>query len=514
MISSQPALTVAFSKPLPRFANSSIFAALVFIRNFWVRITAISAPMILPCIWHRHIEAGDLASHVYNSWLAQLIEKGQAPGLYFSSQSNNVLFDLALWKLGNWFGLPVAEKIAVATCVLIFFWGVFSLIHAVTGRAPWLLSPAVAMLAYGYVFNMGFFNYYLSIGLASIALALLWRALRPERGHSADLFLVGLFLPLTLLAHPLGFLWLVGTVIYKILADRLVRWWRLLVPAAAISVIAILRWYVAHHPQLQADWPAEPFFLLNGADQLALYSGRYVFLAIAAFLVGVVFVAVCLLSRSRESFDWKSLGLAAELYFVSFAVTSLLPQNLRPVPNGAWIGLVVFRLTVISGIFGLCVLGSLPRRKWAFAAFAPVAALFFFFLYQDTARLNRLEANAEALVRNLPPGTRVLNTVFASPESRISFIGHIADRACIGHCLSYGNYEPSSGQFRIRVRPGSAIVTASSDDTEDMAAGAYEVQEEDLPLKEIYQCDGTDLTKLCIRDLAAGEMNGQMGYHP
>jgi hypothetical protein len=47
-----------------------------------------------------------------------------------------------------------------------------------------------------------------------------------------------------------------------------------------------------------------------------------------------------------------------------------------------------------------------------------------------------------------------------------------------------------------------------------MEAGVYEVQEKDLPLKEIYQCDEDDLTKLCIRDLAANEKNGRLGYHP
>ena len=36
---------------------------------------AISALLVVPCWWHRRIEAGDLASHVYNAWLAQLIEK-------------------------------------------------------------------------------------------------------------------------------------------------------------------------------------------------------------------------------------------------------------------------------------------------------------------------------------------------------------------------------------------------------------------------------------------------------
>ena len=47
-----------------------------------------------------------------------------------------------------------------------------------------------------------------------------------------------------------------------------------------------------------------------------------------------------------------------------------------------------------------------------------------------------------------------------------------------------------------------------------MASGQYQVQDEDLPIKQIYQCDANDLTKLCIRDLEAGEINGRIGYKP
>jgi len=36
----------------------------------------------------------------------------------------------------------------------------------------------------------------------------------------------------------------------------------------------------------------------------------------------------------------------------------------------------------------------------------------------------------------------------------------------------------------------------------------YEVDETDLPLKQIYQCDEKDLTRLCIRDLEAGKPTG------
>src|SRR5262249_20957996 len=148
--------------------------------------------------------AGDLGSHVYNAWLAQLIEKGQAPGLYIVRQWNNVLFDWLLLHTANFAGFAAAEKIVVSLCVLIFFWGVFSFVAAISNRPSWFLAPAIAMLAFGYSFNMGFLNYYLSLGLASFSLTLLWRG----RGLR---FLAGLLLvPFVLLAHPIGFLWLAG----------------------------------------------------------------------------------------------------------------------------------------------------------------------------------------------------------------------------------------------------------------------------------------------------------------
>src|SRR5437879_1922812 len=131
---------------------------------------AISALILVPCWWHRHIEAGDLASHTYNAWLAQLIERGQAPGLYFAPRWNNILVDIALQRLGTAVGFAAAGRITVATCALIFFWGAFALISVASRRPPWFLVPAIAMIAYGWTFQMGFMNYYLALGLAFFAL--------------------------------------------------------------------------------------------------------------------------------------------------------------------------------------------------------------------------------------------------------------------------------------------------------------------------------------------------------
>ena len=471
-------------------------------------VLALSMVIIGPCLWHRHIEAGDLGSHVYNAWLVQLIEKGQAPGLYVVRQWNNVLVDGMLLATANLLGFGAAEKIVVAACVLVFFWGVFALIGAFAQQTPWFLIPCLAMLTYGYSFQMGFLNYYLSLGLASWSLVLLWR------GKGLLRVAGGLLIPLVFFAHPLGLSWLVSLGLYLVLWTKLPRWWKLSVPIGAVGVLAGVRWYLAHRAQFPVEWTHDPFYLLNGADQLNLFGSRYAILSWVALGFGVICVALDVITRRRECGFWKSLRLPAELYLVAIFATALLPENLRPSITGGWIGLLVSRLTTITAIFGLCLLSCLKPRRVQVVGFAACALLFFTFLYQDTLVLNRMETAAEHLVNGLAFGTRVLSTIWAPPHSRISFVGHFVDRACIGHCFSYANYEPSSGQFRVRVQPGSPLVIAFDDDSEDMQAGEYEVQDEDLPAVEIFQCDAADLTKLCIRDLASGEKNGLLGYKP
>jgi hypothetical protein len=109
----------------------------------------------------------------------------------------------------------------------------------------------------------------------------------------------------------------------------------------------------------------------------------------------------------------------------------------------------------------------------------------------------------------------VTATIWAPPDSRVPFIVHMVDRACIAKCFSYQNYEPPSGQFRVRVdEGGSPLNTDDSDASQQMEAGEYIVQPADLPMAQIYQCDEDDLTRLCVRQLTAGETNGRIGYHP
>jgi hypothetical protein len=483
--------------------------ALQFVRqNKWL-VALLSALVIVPCLWHRHIEAGDLGSHVYNAWLAQLIGNGQAPGLYLAPEWNNILFDVTLLHVANWIGFAVAEKLVVSACVLIFFWSTFAFIAVVTGRSPWLLTPCIAMLAYGYSFNMGFMNYYLSVGLGSLCLALTW----PGRSRNWTSAVPIAFLVAT--AHPIGLLWVAGVLLYVAVRPLLPGPVKLVIPLGIVVACRGFRSYVNHSATAVADFSTVVPFQASGADQLVLYGARYYFLAWAAITFGMVCFVRDLLAQRKQPGYWKRLELPLELCLILFVAAAFAPENIRFSIHSAWIGLLVSRLTAISAIVGLCVMACTQTRKWHLIGWAALALVFFFFLFQDTARLNRLEANAEAQLSALPLGTRVIPTIFAPPDSRIQFIVHIADRACVHRCFIYSNYEPSSNQFRVHVaKGGSWIVDDSPEDVNDMQGGGYEIQQQDLPVKQLYQCDREDWTKLCLRDLAKGESTGDHGFPP
>jgi hypothetical protein len=256
--------------------------------------------------------------------------------------------------------------------------------------------------------------------------------------------------------------------------------------------------------------------IYNGSDQLALYDMRYYILSGVALVFGVACFVADRLRRDRAPESWAAMRLPLELHwFVVFAVY-VLPDVLRVPLYSGWVGALALRLTTVAAVLGLCVLSLMKPRMWPTAGFAVIAIAFFTFLYQDTAALNRMEAQIDSLIEStVPAGGRVTATIWAPSDSRLPFIVHMVDRACVGKCFSFQNYEPPSRQFRVRVaKGGSPLNTGDSDASQQMEAGEYVVQPADLPVAQIYQCDEDDLTRLCVRQLAAGEANGRIGYHP
>jgi hypothetical protein len=441
---------------------------------------------------------------VYNAGLAQLIERGQAPGLWIARQWNNVLFDVTLAALGSRVGLPLAEKVVVSAAVLIFAWGGFALASAAARRAAWFVLPCLAMVAYGWTFQMGFLNYYLSLGFSFFGVALLWRGRGRER--AAALALV----PLIWLAHPLGVVLMGCAGAWVAVAENAPARRQWLAAAAAVVLLVSVRLYIqGHYPVFRSP---EPGYRINGSDQLLLYGPQYR-LPMNLLLVFMLFSVLADVIRRRGAGESLRFYLVpAQLYGLAFLAVLLIPGGIVLPQYAAPAGFLPERLSSICAILACCLLAVMKPRKWHLAGFATVAAVFFFYLYTDTAKISRMEVQAGRYQRVIPAGRRIVATIWPFVGSRV-FMHHIVDRACIGQCFSYGNYEPASGHFRVRANPGNPYVTASVDASTAMQRGEYVVQPPDLPLFQIYQCN-LNMTELCMRELPAGDINGRYGVHP
>ena len=344
----------------------------------------------------------------------------------------------------------------------------------------------------------------MSLGLAFFAVALVWR------GNRADWIVAAILAVFVLLAHPLGFVCLIGLAAYFRLADALQGWVRWALFASAFLVVLLVHYYILR--LRTAYWHTKDFYLMNGADQLVLFQARYMKLAWAVVAFGIICFAYGALREWKAASDKWAFRVPLELWAVLLFTAAMIPEVMWFSKDPMPFALAISRLTSVTAVLGLCMLGSVKPRLWHLAGLAILASVFFVWTYQDTATLNDMERQVETMVSTLPSGRRVLETINSRKDSRLWFINHMVDRACIGKCFTYSNYEPPAGQFRIRVNPGSPIVTASVLDSADMEDGFYVVRQQDLPMNQIYQCDENDLSKLCIRELSAGEENGRLGH--
>lgn len=509
-ISSESNFTTSPDNPAGAFLANQSHANVVpqaagYVCTHKWKFIVLSAVILIPCFWHRHMEAGDLASHTYNAWLVQLIHRGEAPGLWLTHQWTNVLFDSLLSGCIRVFGFASGEKLAVSISVLVFIWGTSALVCAASRRLSWHLFPLLAMIAYGWTLEMGFFNYYISLGLACFGLAIFWRGLGWER------WLPLLLLPLILAAHPLGAVWLAGAAIYIELAERLPRLAHAGIFLAAAAGIVFFHFYLPAHFDVSTQ-EKYPLYFFNGADQFVLFGRRYHLIEAAVIAFFLVCLVAAVLHHKCSPTNWTRFLIPIELYFLVELGVFLLPDGIRVRNNPAALALFTERITTISAVLICCALAALPPRKWQWAAWIIIAGVSFVFLYQDTGEINRMEAQVEKLVRTLPPDQRVMATILRPRGSRV-LIQHILDHACIGHCFSYGNYEPASALFRVRARPGNPYVLTDFDLVASMEEGSYLVQPQDLPVYQVYQCSerGTDLR---IMPLEAGEENDNEGVHP
>lgn len=486
-------------EPQPLSPFPALNAAVSFVRHHPVAIFLASVVVLIPCFWHRHIQAADIGSHLYNAWLAQLIHQGAAPGLHIVPQTSNMLFDLMLSALFHAFGPVAAERIAVSVAVLTFFWGAFALCSAAAESAQWSVTPILAIIAYGFMFNMGFFNLYWSVGFSFFALAIL------ARGRRYDYVLLLPLAALIWMAHLLGTAGLLALGGYLAIARLIRTRWQLVLTTACIGAYFLARWYVLHHLVLLGR--ESSLYWMLGTDQFIIYAYHYCWISVAVLTIGAIAVSLGLLRGGREALSRTVLWI--QIFVIMAIAVAYAPGGVFH-PKLGLMGFLPDRASLYSVVLMCCLIAAARPTKWHAAAFSIVALAFFTLLYRDTLKMEQVETNLEKVVATFKPGERVVATIFPMNGSRIH-VQHNVDRACIGHCFYIANYEPSSGQFRIKVDPGSPLVTSSQEASIEMQEGRYIVKEQDLPLKEIYQC-GPEFSQICVHDLAAGEYNGAAAY--
>jgi len=269
--------------------------------------------LLIPCFWQQHIQAADLASHIYNVWLTQLIREGAAPGLWLAPQTNNILFDSLLDVLSRHLGFELAQRIAVSSIVLLLAWGCLFFLCRVSGSPPFSLLPCLAVLIYGVLFHAGFFNFYLSLGICFWYLGLFWNSALPTR-----LILSALLIP-AWLAHPFPVVWTAGCALYVAIAQATSPRFRtaLLLLAIACLLAAPL---VLPYP---CEWHASQIFLLTGANTAIVYGLKYV-----SVMIGLLVLWASLLIHRASAYSWISIvnSPQAQLCILTAAAVFLLPD--------------------------------------------------------------------------------------------------------------------------------------------------------------------------------------------
>jgi len=462
----------------------------------WIAISLFSVALLIPCFWQSRIQAADLSSHIYNAWLASQIQRGTAPGLWISPQSNNVLFDLMLDWLFVRMGPNLAQRIAVAVSVLVFGWAAIFFIFRLAGRNWWFAAPCVAMLAYGFIFHMGFFNFYLSLGLCLWYLGIFCGSKWQIRALAVPLLVVAW------MAHPFPVVWALGAAAYIALAKRFQPQRRVLLMLLGVAALVIVRYVLT--TRYPYSWSIDQLTFITGANQIALFGLKYVPLLACLLLIWAMLLRD-VIKRLGAAHFFASIPF--QLWVLNAAAVGLIPDQVLLPGFGRPLGYIAERLSLSAALMMCAVLAAAPMSRATRGALASVAILFFALLYIDDRELNKLEDRMDLAVNQLPRGQRVVS--FLGDQSLRSLcLYHDLDRACIGHCFSYANYEPSSKQFRIRARTGNGIVLDKYADVDAVAAGSYVLQPRDLPLDLIYPCDA-DFRDVCSRPLGAGEINGK-----
>jgi len=385
-------------------------------RSRWVVYLGVSVLLLVPCFWQPRLQGGDLANHISNSWLTGLIESGRTEGLTRAHPWSNILFEFMLGELSRVAGTEAATRIAVSSAVLTFVWGAFAFVSVVSKRFPWHLMPSLAILAYGWVFHMGFFNFYLSLGLCFWGLALTWDRQPRHVAMAVPLF------ALASVAHALPVVWTAGLIGYLFLVRRLTPFQRAMVTAGLMAVLVFVRAFADRLIAVQSASRAIADTAI--ADQNWVFDSKYYVVLVGLLAVwALMFLRLLKVSGPREVVS----SLPFQLCLAGAACVFILPGTVLIPGFYSALCYIAERMSVGVAVCLCALLGSVRPRRLERFAMAVVTLLFFGFVYYDERAQNSLQDRMQDLASISAPAVRTARP--ASGTGRAITGGDTAVRA-------------------------------------------------------------------------------------
>ena len=198
-------------------------------------------------------------------------------------------------------------------------------------------------------------------------------------------------------------------------------------------------------------WSLTQLTLTTGLDQVWVFDSKYYVVLMGLLAVwGLLFLGLVRHAGPRQ----VVVGIPFQLCVVSAAVVFLLPGTVLIPGFFHALSYIAERMSLGVAVCVCALIGTVRPRNLERYAMLAVSMVFFGFVYSDERALNRFEDRMQDVVAQLPPGERVVSAI-TDFNIRINALTHMVDRVCVGRCYSYGNYEASTGQFRIRALPGN-----------------------------------------------------------
>ncbi len=343
--------------------------------------------LLLPCFWQPRLGGGDLASHMYNSWLPSLFENGRISGVVAVHHWTNVLFDFMLSGLYRVIGPEAAQRLSVSLAVLTFVWGAFAFVSAVSGRRSWHLLPTIAMLAYGWVFHMGFFDFYLSLGLCFCALALAWNG-KPW----PTVIALCIFVP-AYAAHALPVIWTSGLLTYVALARNLTGLRRVSLTTGFVLVLLAVHAILGR--MTITTWSPAHFTTATGLDQVWVFDSKYYVVMMGLVAVwGLLFLSLIRGNGVRQ----VVASIPFQLCVISAAAVSILQGTVLIPGFYHALSFIAERMSLGVAVCFCAMLGAVRPRWQVNCALMAVALVFFGFVYVDERAQNAYEDRMQDVV--------------------------------------------------------------------------------------------------------------------